>query len=193
MTLRLLTINDCFHGTYKQDRSEFISFIHPTSSENETIELIKFYKNKYSTAKHLCWGYIIDDIIKYNDAGEPSGTAGLPIIQQLKSHNLTHIICIVVRYFGGIKLGVNGLKNAYKNATINAINNAKLVNYKKYYTFQIVCKYQCINNIMKILKHFDYQILNKEQTENYSFVIRIDQDIVNIKEINDYALNIISA
>lgn len=191
MFRQLLTINSCFHGIYKQDRSEFISFIHPILSEDGVIEIIKFYKNKYNTAKHICWGYIIDNIIKYNDSGEPSGTAGLPIVQQLRSHNLTHIICVVVRYFGGIKLGVNGLKNAYQQATLNAINNAKLINYKQYYIFKIVCNYQYVNNIMKILKHFDYNILNNEQTENYSFTVRIDHNIMNIKDINNYVLDII--
>ena len=190
MVQHSLTVDNCFHGIYKQNRSEFISIIHPILSEEDIINIVRHYRNKHNTAKHICWGYIIDDVIKYSDAGEPSGTAGLPIIQQLKFYNLTHVICIVVRYFGGIKLGITGLKMAYQNATLNAIKNAKLINYKKYYTFKIICKYQCINNIMKILKHHDYQVLNNEQKDYYSFSVKIDEDIMNIGEIKNHVLEI---
>lgn len=116
-------------GLYKEKGSKFIAVAYPVKSEDEFKEAYADVKNEYHNARHHCYAYRVnpeEEEVRSNDDGEPSGTAGKPILNQLYSFELYNICVIVVRYFGGTKLGVSGLINAYKQATIDAINNANI-------------------------------------------------------------------
>ncbi|MDE6802410.1 MAG: YigZ family protein, partial [Muribaculaceae bacterium] len=118
------TISTPGEGIYKEKMSKFIAFAIPASSAAEAKSIVSTYANKYHDARHVCWAYMIGpgrDEYLSSDNGEPSGTAGKPILGQINSHNLTNIVVIVVRYFGGIKLGTSGLITAYREAARLAI------------------------------------------------------------------------
>ena len=111
-------------GTYTELRSKFLAFAHPVSTVEEAMALVEQYQKKYYDARHVCWAYMIGadrETFRSNDNGEPSGTAGKPILGQINSNELTNIIILVVRYFGGVKLGTSGLIVAYRNELTNII------------------------------------------------------------------------
>ena len=113
------TITQTSEGLYKEKMSKFLSFAVPCSSAQEALDIVKLYRNEYCDARHCCWAYMIGPERKEfrsNDDGEPSGTAGKPILGQINSFELTNLVVIVVRYFGGIKLGTSGLIEAYRTA-----------------------------------------------------------------------------
>ena len=103
------------------NKSRFITCLFKVNSENEVSDYLNQIKNEYKNATHYCYAYIIDDIKRYNDDNEP--TAGIPILNTLESNNLNYVLCIIVRYFGGIKLGVGGLARAYGNSCLTAIKD----------------------------------------------------------------------
>ncbi len=106
------------NGKYKMQRSEFLSFAEPCKSIDESQDIVKKYKKKYHDAKHICWALSIDngETTCYSDNGEPSGTAGIQIFKEICAANLTNLIVVVIRYFGGVKLGKKGLSEAYKTS-----------------------------------------------------------------------------
>ncbi len=111
-------------------RSRFISYAEPVSSEAEAMEKLEGYRKQYNDARHVCWAYVIGENYEHyraNDDGEPSGTAGRPILGQIRSFELTNVLVIVVRYYGGIKLGTGGLVTAYQDGAKNALSNAEVV------------------------------------------------------------------
>lgn len=111
-------------------RSRFISYAEPVSSEAEAMEKLEEYRKQYNDARHVCWAYVIGENYEHyraNDDGEPSGTAGRPILGQIRSFELTNVLVIVVRYYGGIKLGTGGLVTAYQDGAKNALSNAEVV------------------------------------------------------------------
>lgn len=124
------TIERPGEGLIREKMSRFISFALPVKDPGQAKELIKEYQNKYHDARHVCWAYMIGperDVWQLNDNGEPSGTAGKPILGQINSFELTDILIIVVRYFGGVKLGTPGLIAAYRAAAREAIESAEIV------------------------------------------------------------------
>lgn len=125
------TLKEPSEGIYKEKMSKFLSFAHPADSAEEAKEIVKSYQKKYFDARHVCWAYMFGTArtdFYSNDNGEPSGTAGKPILGQINSFELTNVVIIVVRYFGGIKLGTSGLISAYKEAVTEAIRNGKSSN-----------------------------------------------------------------
>ncbi len=124
------TIAGMAEAEFVEQRSRFISFAHFVDSEAAALELVEHYRKEYNDSRHVCWAYMLGesyDNYRANDDGEPSGTAGRPILGQINSHELTNIIVLVVRYFGGIKLGTGGLVSAYQEGAAKAIENAKIV------------------------------------------------------------------
>ena len=122
------TITAPAEGEYSEKRSKFLAFIHPVHTIDEVKEQVEHYQKKYYDARHCCYAYMLGHERKdfrANDNGEPSGTAGKPILGQINSYGLTDVLIVVIRYFGGIKLGTSGLIQAYKAAAIEAIQ-AKL-------------------------------------------------------------------
>ncbi len=135
--------------------SRFLSFAIPVSSAAEAKEYIGMYANEYHDARHVCWAYMIGADRKEflsTDNGEPSGTAGKPILGQINSFNLTNIVIIVVRYFGGIKLGTSGLISAYREAAKLAIEAAEIIEGREMATLTLTFPYLAMNDVMKLIK-----------------------------------------
>lgn len=138
--------------------SRFISFAIPVTTAQEAKEYIALYANEYHDARHVCWAYMIGSDRKEflsSDNGEPSGTAGKPILGQINSFGLTNIVIIVVRYFGGIKLGTSGLIAAYREAARLAIEAAEIIEGKDMTTLSFTFPYLAMNDVMKLLKAQD--------------------------------------
>lgn len=149
------TIKATSKGIFREKGSRFIAFATPVFSVEEVKPIIDGYRKEYHDARHHCYAYLIGPdktIWRVNDDGEPSGTAGKPILGQINSHGLTNILIVVIRYFGGILLGVSGLINAYKSAASEALTNSEIIEctVKDYYT--ILFPYSSMNEVMKILK-----------------------------------------
>ena len=158
-----LTIEEKTQGLYKEKGSRFISFAFPVIKEEEVKEIIKDIKKEYFDARHHCYAYILGhdkSAYRMNDDGEPSSTAGKPIYGQLLSKDLTNILVVVVRYFGGTKLGVSGLIQAYKQAAIDALNNAKIIEKTVDEIYSVSFEYVLMNDVMKVLKEFDVLQMN---------------------------------
>ena len=150
-----LTINGPSEGLFKDRGSKFIAMAFPVLTETDIKEILEKTRNDYHDARHHCYAYMLGPeklIYRANDDGEPSSTAGKPILGQIKSFDLTNILIIVVRYFGGTKLGVSGLIHAYKTAAEDAIKNAEIVKKTLVDIYQIKFEYSSMNEIMRILK-----------------------------------------
>lgn len=157
------TIEEKVEGLYKEKGSRFISLAFPVSKEDEVKEILKDIKKEYYDARHHCYAYILGydkSAYRMNDDGEPSSTAGKPIYGQLLSNDLTNILVVVVRYFGGTKLGVSGLIQAYKQAALDALNNAKIIEKTVDEIYSISFDYVLMNDVMKVLKDFDVIQMN---------------------------------
>ncbi|MBO7540912.1 MAG: YigZ family protein [Bacteroidales bacterium] len=149
------TIRYASQGVYKEKGSKFLAFAYPIATEAEAKARLEELRKQYFDARHHCYAYILGaDKAAYriNDDGEPSSTAGKPIYGQLLSHDLTNIIIVVVRYFGGIKLGVPGLINAYRTAAKDAIDNAIIIEKNITEVYNLQFTYEQMNSVMKILK-----------------------------------------
>lgn len=148
-------------GLFKDRGSRFLSCAYPVASAVEALELVSRLRSEYHDARHHCFAYRIGadgDIYRANDDGEPSGTAGRPILGQLLSAELTNVLIVVVRYFGGVKLGVSGLMAAYKEAARDVIANAHIVEKVVEQQFSITFNYTEMNAVMRIVKEFKPQI-----------------------------------
>lgn len=157
------TIEEKVEGLYKEKGSRFISLAFPVSKEEDIKEILKDIKKEYYDARHHCYAYILGydkSAYRMNDDGEPSSTAGKPIYGQLLSNDLTNILVVVVRYFGGTKLGVSGLIQAYKQAALDALNNAKIIEKTVDEIYSISFDYVLMNDVMKVLKDFDVIQMN---------------------------------
>lgn len=149
------TISDKAEGLYKEKGSKFIALAFPVTSEDEVKEILASLRKEYHDARHHCYSYIIGfkgEHWRANDDGEPSGTAGRPIHGQIQSFNLTNTLIVVIRYFGGTKLGVSGLINAYKTSAADALNNAHIVVNTVKDIYRITFGYLAMNDIMKLVK-----------------------------------------
>lgn len=152
-------------------KSKFIATLYEANSKDEAEKILQNIRKKYFDAKHHCYAYIIEKIEKCSDDGEPSGTAGAPLLALLKSANLTNVIIIVTRYFGGILLGTGGLVRAYTESAKNAIENAKIV-YKDYgIQFEIEISYNNLKEILFICKNLDISIIKIEYQENVKLIL----------------------
>jgi len=149
------TIEEGSEGLFKDRGSKFLSHIYKVTNEDQVKEIIDRIKKEHFSARHHCYAYRLGftgERYRVNDDGEPSGTAGRPIYGQLLSHDLTNVLIIVVRYFGGTLLGVSGLINAYKSAATNAIESAQIVTKIIEVKFELIFGYSIQKNIMKIIK-----------------------------------------
>jgi len=149
------TIKSPSVGIYKEKGSRFISFALPVSDQEAIKPIIDRIKKEHHEARHHCFAYMIGferNIWRVNDDGEPSGTAGRPIMGQINSYGLTNILIVVSRYFGGTLLGVSGLINAYRSAAASAIQNAELEEKTLQEYYEITYPYISMNDVMRILK-----------------------------------------
>lgn len=158
------TIKDKSEGTYTELRSKFLAFAHPVSTVEEAMALVDQYQKKYYDARHVCWAYMIGaerETFRSNDNGEPSGTAGKPILGQINSNELTNIIILVVRYFGGVKLGTSGLIVAYRTAAAEAIAAATIEERQVEATFDFTFEYPLMTAVMKVVRDMNARILEQ--------------------------------
>ena len=173
------TIIATSQGLYKEKMSKFISFAVPVQSAAEAKEVVKQYQKEYFDARHVCWAYMIGAArteFLSNDNGEPSGTAGKPILGQINSFGLTNIVIVVVRYFGGIKLGTSGLIVAYRQAAADAINNAQIIECHEQTVISFTFDYLAMNDVMKVIKGVDLKILNQEFDNDCRMTVSIRSD-----------------
>jgi len=150
-----LTIASESEGLYKDKGSKFLSFAYPVSSEDEVKEKIDFLRKKYFDARHHCYAYRLGangERYRANDDGEPANSAGKPILGQLTAHGVTNVLVVVVRYFGGILLGVGGLVQAYKQAAADALSNAKIVTEMVTEKYRLTFDYTNMNRVLKVVK-----------------------------------------
>lgn len=155
------TISAPGEGLIREKMSRFLSFALPVRDVDEAKVKIKEYQNKYHDSRHVCWAYMIGperEVWQLNDNGEPSGTAGKPILGQINSYELTDILIIVVRYFGGIKLGTSGLIAAYRAAAREAIENTEIVELHDMGSITIRFPYLSMNDVMRIIKRSEARI-----------------------------------
>lgn len=158
------------------NKSRFITLLIKINNLDEIEKNLKEIKKKYKDATHYCYAYIIGNKEKCSDNGEPSGTAGIPILNVLKQNDLTNILCVVIRYFGGIKLGAGGLIRAYSTSASEALNKTNIVNLIKGYKIVIEFNYDNIKQINYLLK--DIQI-KKEYGNTITYTFNIKEDSLN--------------
>ena len=166
---------------YVEKKSKFIAYTFPIKSENIFKEALAYLKEIHPKANHHCWAYIFGDnseIRKCSDDGEPSGAAGLPILGQLKSKKLTYSACVVVRYFGGIKLGKGGMIKAYKEAASQSIECTEISEKEVCIDYRVEVKYAHVNRIMQLVKRNNININFQDISETSIFRIEVPLNIV---------------
>jgi len=180
------TITEKSIGEYREKGSKFIAYAHHVKEEEEIKELLEFYRAEHHKARHWCYAYRLDNegkLFRANDDGEPSGTAGKPILGQIDSFELTQIFVVVVRYFGGKKLGASGLINAYKTSTAEALKVAKIIeiNIRSYY--EVGFAYERMNDLMRFIKHDELKIIN--QSYDKQCKLKFSIPVANEQEVLD--------
>lgn len=173
--------NDIGEGYYTEKRSKFLAFAHHVETVDEAMDIVKQYCKKYYDARHCCYAYMIGperDVFRANDDGEPSSTAGKPILGQINSNELTNILIIVVRYYGGVNLGTGGLIVAYRTAAADAIAHSKieerLVEEEVKYDFT----YPMMNSVMRITKEMPVRIVDQHFDNTCSITLAIRKSLV---------------
>jgi uncharacterized YigZ family protein len=175
------TIDSSATGIYKEKGSKFMAFAYPVSNENEIKHIIAQTKKEYFDARHYCYAYrlgINGETFRANDDGEPSGTAGRPIYGQMLSFDVTNILIVVVRYFGGIKLGTSGLIIAYKTAAADALKNAKIIEKTEQEIISFTFDYVAMNDVMKLIKDEKAEITEQLTELNCVMNIKVDKSKV---------------
>lgn len=181
------TIKETIENTLIIKNSRFITFIYNINDINDIDKYLKLVKDKYKDATHYCYAYILPNNIKCNDDGEPGGTAGKPILDVLTKHNLNFVLAIVVRYFGGIKLGAGGLIRAYSKCISTCLNNTELTKLILGKNIDIYFTYKDINDIDLLLT--SCHINNKNYQDMISYNVNIPNNLLPILE-NKYQVKV---
>lgn len=172
-----LTIDSPAEALFKDKGSKFITFAYPVQNEQQVKDILSALRKEHHTANHHCYAYRLgaDKLnVRANDDGEPSNTAGKPILGQIQSNDLTDILIVVVRYFGGTLLGVSGLIQAYKSSAAEAIKASRIIEKQILFSYTIYFPFEQMNDVMKLLKQSDAKITS-QQFDNaceISFMIR---------------------
>ncbi len=162
--------------------SRFITLLIKINSEEEIKDILQKVKSTYPDATHYCYAYVIENINKSSDDGEPAGTAGIPMLNALLKNNLTNILAITVRYFGGIKLGAGGLVRAYTKSLTETIKNSKIVELEKGLEVKIIINYDMQKNLDYLLK--DYEIISKSFQEQITYIVKVPVSFLD--KLNNY-------
>lgn len=160
-----LTLARPSEAIFREKMSKFLAFAHPASTVEEAKAVIAQYQKKYFDARHVCWAYMLGferTDFQSNDNGEPSGTAGKPILGQINSFGLTDTVIVVVRYFGGIKLGTSGLIAAYREAARLSLEEAEIVERKVMKHISFTFPYLSMNDVMRLVKQSNLEILSQQ-------------------------------
>lgn len=164
--------------------SRFITLLIKINSEEEIKDILQKTKITYPDATHYCYAYVTENINKSSDDGEPAGTAGIPMLNVLLKNNLTNILAITVRYFGGIKLGAGGLVRAYTKSLTETIKNSKIVELEKGLEVKIIINYDMQKNLDYLLK--DYEIISKSYQEQITYIVKIPMTFLD--KLNSYSI-----
>lgn len=173
-----LTIKGSSKGEYSEKRSKFLAFAFHVETTDEVKALVGQYEKEYYDARHVCYAYVLGHLreqFRAVDNGEPSGTAGKPILGQLNKNELTNTLVIVVRYFGGVKLGTSGLTNAYKQATMEVISNAHIVERTVDMRINVRFEYPLMNEVMRVVKDINPKIICQDFSINCILSLQIRQ------------------
>lgn len=173
------TIAKPSEGIYKEKMSKFLAFAFPVTSALEAKAHIADFQKRYYDARHVCWAYMIGAArteFLSNDNGEPSGTAGKPILGQINSFGLTNVVIIVVRYFGGIKLGTSGLIVAYREAAREALSVAEIIECHETDDVTFTFPYLAMNDVMKLCKNCDAEIISQIFDNSCEMTLRVRRD-----------------
>lgn len=172
-----LTITDCIgEGFYSEKRSKFLAFAIHLTSIDEVKKVLNSYRKKYYDARHICYAYMLGaerQTFRVNDDGEPSNTAGKPILGQINSKNLTDVLVIVVRYYGGVNLGTGGLIVAYRTAAADAISHSEIVKKKVEVLVRYTFDYPMLNNVMHVVKKFSARIVEQKFDNTCTIILAI--------------------
>ena len=175
------SIKNDVNNIYIINKSKFICYLYKVDNIDEIDNYLNEIKNKYKDATHHCFAYILDNIKRFSDDNEPGGTAGMPILNVLENNELNHILCIVVRYFGGIKLGAGGLVRAYTKSVTEALLNTEIKELINGYRLTIEFDYDDTKKIDNLLKNST--IINKEFNDKVIYTIDLSSDeYENIKD-----------
>ena len=180
-----LTIQDKSEGIYTEKRSKFLAFAHPVETIDEIKDLLTDYKKKYYDARHVCYAYMLGPErtdFRANDDGEPSSTAGKPILGQINSRELTNILVVVIRYFGGVKLGTSGLIVAYREAATEALSAATVIEKTIEETVTFTFPYVMMNSVMRVVKELNPRIVDQKYDETCIITLAIKRSMAPMLE-----------
>ena len=168
--------NNIGEGYYTEKRSKFLAFAHHVETVDEAMEIVKAYRKKYYDARHCCYAYMIGpdrQEFRANDDGEPSSTAGKPILGQINSHELTNILIVVIRYYGGVNLGTGGLIVAYRTAAADAIDHSEIIQrlVEEQITYDFT--YPMMNSVMRVVKEMPVRIVSQHFDNTCSITLAI--------------------
>lgn len=183
MSAQYKVISGSSEGLYKEKGSKFICYLRPAKTREQASQVLNDIKALHPKGRHHCYAFVIGksyELEMSNDDGEPSGSAGKPILGQLKSHGITNCIAIVVRYFGGTKLGIPGLINAYKTSTREAIEQSVIVEKIICQHLHIQTDYSQMGHLLNTIKRLDFNIIDKSFLDDVKLVLEISID--NIEE-----------
>ena len=173
------TLAGTSQGIYKEKMSKFIAFAQPAQSADEAKAVVKQYQNKFHDARHVCWAYMMGTARNEylsSDNGEPSGTAGKPILGQINSFELTNVVVVVVRYFGGIKLGTSGLIVAYREAARLAIESGQILECHEQARLSFTFPYLAMNDVMRLVKTESLRVVEQKFDNVCTMTIETDAD-----------------
>jgi len=173
-------------GIYKEKGSKFLSFAIPVCSVDDAKMVLQSFRANYHDARHICYAYVIgypNSVVRSSDDGEPSGTAGKPILAQIQAKKLSDVMVVVVRYFGGVLLGTGGLVVAYREATVDALNNTTVYTKIVEQALTIQCAYPQLNEVMKIIKDNNLTIVS--QTLEISCSLKVQIRLSNFEIITE--------
>lgn len=195
-----LTIKNPSEGIYKEKGSKFIAFAYPILSEDDFKAHLQQLKKDYHDARHHCYAFklgLTENEFRYSDDGEPNNSAGKPIYGQILSNNLTNVAIIVIRYFGGTKLGVGGLITAYKEAALDAINNAKIIEKTLNNYYKIYFDYPVMSDLMNFIKQHQLDVTNQvfENSCEIDFNIRTTETeniIIELEKIEGLKIKLVN-
>lgn len=184
-------------GMYKEKGSKFLAFAYPVTHEPDIKQILAALKKEYFDARHYCYAYrlgVTGTTYRVNDDGEPNHSAGDPILGQLKSANLTQVLLVVVRYFGGIKLGVSGLVHAYKTAAQDALAQAEIVQKTEEIDLVLKFYYDQINQVMSVVKELNLKVVQQAFDTSCKLLVRFsktDETLIRTKISKIEGVNIL--
>lgn len=181
-------ISNNIENTIIVKNSKFITNLFIVEDIEEVNRYLNLIKDKYRDANHNCYAYVVGNIKKCSDDGEPSGTAGMPMIRVLEHKGLNNILVIVTRYFGGIKLGANGLVRAYTNSVSETLDMVDIVDTIKGYNIDIIFNFSDIKRIDYLLK--DIKVLNKEYNDVVKYNLNVESYLLDVLKENNIKYNV---